>query len=69
MGAFLSNESSNPICICLRMSQRPMKTNVGVSAGQCGPESIYLHTSTGPAEARLRANRILASLKCRLWQT
>lgn len=53
----------------ISMSQRPMKLNVGVSAGQCRPESIYLHTSTGLVEARLWASHILASLKSRLHQT
>lgn len=50
-------------------SARPMKLNVGVSAGQCRPESIYLHTSTGVIEARLWANHILVSLKSLFHQT
>lgn len=51
------------------LSQRPMKVNVGVSARQCRPESIYLHTSTGLVEDRLWASHILVSLKTRLRQT
>ncbi len=51
------------------LSQRPMKLNVGVSAGQCRPESIYLHTSTGLVEERLWASLILVSLKSLLHQT
>jgi len=51
------------------LSQRPMKLNAGVSAGQCRPESIYLHTSTGLVEERLSASDILVSLKSLLSQT
>lgn len=51
------------------LSQRPMKLNVGVSAGQCRPESIYLHTSTVLVEQRLWASYILVSLKSLLHQT
>lgn len=49
------------------LSQRPMKLNAGVSAGQCRPESIYLHMSTGLVE--LWASHILVSLKSLLHQT
>ena len=51
------------------LSQRPMKLNAGVSAGQCRPESIYLHTSTGLVEETLSASNILVSLKSLLSQT
>ena len=51
------------------LSQSPMKLNVGVSAGQCGLESIYLHTSTGLVEERLWASLILVTLKGVLHQT
>lgn len=65
----LCNESSIAFASgSISMSQRPMKLNVGVSAGQCRPESIYLHTSTGLVEARLWASHILASLKTQLQQ-
>lgn len=51
------------------LSQRPMKLNAGVSAGQCRPESIYLHTSTGLVEEKLSASHIMVSLKSLLHQT
>lgn len=40
-----------------------------VTAGQCRPESIYLHTSAGPVEARFLASSILDTFKPPLWQT
>lgn len=51
------------------LSQSPMKLNVGVSAGQCRLESIYLHTSTVLVEERLWASLILVTLKSLLHQT
>lgn len=67
---FPSNECSISFASApISLSKRPMKLNVGVSAGQCRPESIYLHTSTGLVEARIWANHILVSLKSLLHQT
>lgn len=69
-GGFPSTERSISFASTpIGLSQRPMKLNVGVSAGQCRPESIYLHTSTGLVEERLWASHILVSLKSLLHQT